>query len=299
MTTNWAGNYDEASRLLSEGRRIAEENNLLVPLLFGHFMHGVTLTGKGDYDAALATLEEGLALSEKVGMEVQCHRMLNSLGWVYMECGDLDRAIDLNRQGAEGARKRGDPETIANPEINLGDIFLAKGDLSLANEFLDGVHNLVKNPATSEWMKWRYATHLFASLGDLWLARGDYAKAREFCNHCLDLATRTQSKKNLVKAWRLKGEIAQARRQWDEAESALRQALAIAQKIHNPTQLWKSQLALGRLHADTKKPELAHQAYQAARDVIERIKANLRNPILRASLESSPMIQRIYDLSPR
>jgi class 3 adenylate cyclase/tetratricopeptide (TPR) repeat protein len=299
LETNWAGNYEEASRFLSDGLRIARENNLLVPLLYGLFMRGVTLTGKGDYDDGLATLAEGLALSEKVGDEVQRHRMLNCLGWLYMECGDLDRAMDLNRQGAEGARKRGDCETIANPEINLGDIFLAKGDLILANEFFDGVHRLVKDPATSDWMRWRYSTHLFASLGDLWLGRGDYAKAGEFCDHCLDIATRTNSKKNLVKGWRLKGEIALARRQWDEAENALRQALSVAEAIGNPTQLWKSHVALGRLYADIKKPELAQQAFQAAREVIDRIKRSVQHPGLRASLESAPMIQRIYDLSAR
>jgi class 3 adenylate cyclase/tetratricopeptide (TPR) repeat protein/ribosomal protein L40E len=296
IETNWAGDYEKASRFLSDGLRIARENNLLVPLLFGLFMHGVTLTGKGDYDAAHATLQEGIALSEKVGDEVQRHRMLNCLGWLYMECGDLDRAIDLSQEGALGARKRGDPETIANPEINLGDIFLAKGDLTLAREFLDGVHQLVRNPATSEWMKWRYSTHLFASLGDLWLARGDYSKAREFADHCLDIATRTQSKKYIVKAWRLKGEIALVRRQWDEAENALRQALTVAQAIGNPTQLWKSHAALGRLYTDTQKPELAGQEFRSAQEVIDRMKRSLRNPGLRASLESAPMIQRVYDL---
>ncbi|HXV79266.1 MAG TPA: AAA family ATPase, partial [Candidatus Binatia bacterium] len=296
LATNWAGNYAEASRFHSEALRIARQNNLLVPLLYGLFMHGVTLIGKGDYDAALATLEEGLALSEKVGSEVQRHRMLNSLGWLQMECGNLERAVELNRQGAEGARKRGDPETIANPEINLADIYLMRGDLVLAYEFLEGIHQLVKNPATSEWMKWRYSTHLFASLGELWLARGDYAKAREFCDHCLDIATRTSSKKNLVKGWRLKGEIALARRQWDEAANALRQALTIAQAIGNPTQLWKSHLALGKLYSDTKKPELAGREFRSAREVIERMKSSLRNPGLRASLESAPMIQKVYDL---
>jgi tetratricopeptide (TPR) repeat protein len=298
LATNWTGNYEEASRFLSEGLRIARQNNLLVPLLYGLFMHGVTLTGKGDYDAALTTFEEGLSLSEKVGDEVQRHRMLNCLGWLYMECGDFDRAVDLNRQGAEGARKRGDPETIANPEINLGDIFLAKGDLTLAAEFLDGIHRLVKNPATSDWMRWRYSTHLFASLGDLWLARGEYTKALEFCDHCLDSATRTNSKKNLVKGWRLKGEIALARHRLDEAEHALRQGLTIAQVIGNPTQLWKSYVALGRLCSDARKPELAEQAFNAARGVVDRMKANLRNPLLRTGLES-PIFQKIYELSAR
>jgi class 3 adenylate cyclase/tetratricopeptide (TPR) repeat protein len=296
---NWEGDYGEALRLQSEGLRLARKHNVLVPLLQGLFFHGVTLTGRGNYDEAFQIFEEGLVLAERVGDAVNRHRLLNSLGWLYIEIGDLDRAIDLNRKGAEGARKRGDPETIANPELNLADIFLIKGDLALAQELLEGVYKLTKDPATSDWMRWRYSTHLFASLGDLWLARGDYSKAREFAEHCLDLATRTQSKKNLVKGWRLKGEIFQARHQWDEAESALRQALSIAEAIDNPTQLWKSYLSLGRLYTERKKPELAGQAFKAAREVVDQMKASLQHPGLRASLESAPMIQRIYDLSAR
>jgi tetratricopeptide (TPR) repeat protein len=295
LATNWAGDYVEASRFLFEGLRIARHNNLLVPLLYGLFMHGVTLTGKGDYDAALSTFEEGLALSEKVGDEVQRHRMLNCLGWLHMECGDLDRAIDFNRRGAEGARKRADPETIANPEINLGDIFLARGDLALAHEFLDGVHRLVKNPATSEWMKWRYSTHLFASLGDLWLARGDYTKAAEFAGQCLDIARRTHSKKNLVKGLRLRGEIAMARRQWDDAEATLLEAVTIAETVGNPTQLWKTYLAAGRLKAHLQKHDETRVACLKAREVVDRVRANLQSQALRVGFESSPVIQQIYD----
>ena len=178
----------------------------------------------------------------------------------------------------------------------MGDIFLAQGDLALAQEFLDGVYRLVKDPATSDWMRWRYSTHLFASLGELWLAREDLTKARAFADQCLALATRTTSRKYLVRGRRLMGEIALAGGQWDEAEGALRQALTIAQVIGNPTQLWKTHLALGRLHAATRKPEAAQQAYGAARAVIERIKGSLRDPGLRASLEGSPLIRRVYDL---
>jgi tetratricopeptide (TPR) repeat protein len=275
---------------------VARERNLPFPLLYLFFTYGVTLTGKGGYDEALATFQEGLALSEKVGDEVLRHRLFNSFGWLHIEVGDLDRALDLNRRGAEGARKRGDPETIANGEINLGDIFLAKGDLALAEEYLDGVYRLVKDPATSDWMRWRYSTHLFASLGELWLAKGDAARAWEFAERCLEIATPTNSRKYLVKGYRLKGEIALVRRQWDEAEGVLRQALTIAEAIGNPTQLWRTHLALGRLHAATQKPERARQAYRSAREVIDRVKASLQNPGLRASLENSPLFQHVYAL---
>jgi tetratricopeptide (TPR) repeat protein len=296
LLKNWEGEYSEASGFLSEALPIAREHNLLVPLLNSLFAYGLTLTGKGNYNAALATFEEGLDLSEKVGNEVYHHRLLNGLGWLYSELGDLDRALGLNRQSAEGAGKRGDHEVIANAELNLGDIFLAKGDLVVAQEYLDGVYRLVKDPATSDWMKWRYSTHLFASLGELWLARGDTVRAREFADQCLEIATRTNSRKYLVKGWRIKGEIARTRSQWDEAEGMLRQALTIAQAIGTPTQLWKTHLALGQLHSATKRPAMAHQAYGAAREVIDHLKASLQNHELRASLENSPLVRHIYDL---
>jgi len=204
----------------------------------------------------------------------------------------------LNRQAAEQARKRRDHESIGNAEINLADIFLMKNDLALAEEFLDGVHRQVKekDPATSEWMRWRYSIHLFSSLAELQLARGDRAKAREFADHCLDLATRTSSRKYLVKAWRLRGKIAVARRQWDEGDAALRQALPIARAIGNPTQLWKTHLAVGRLHSEAGRPDAARAPYQAARAVIDRVRADLRNPELVVSLDRAPLIQQIYEL---
>jgi class 3 adenylate cyclase/tetratricopeptide (TPR) repeat protein len=293
---NWRGEYAEALPLQAESLRIAREHNLLMPLLFVIWDIGMALTGKGDYDEALAAFEEGLLLSEKVGAEIRRLRFLNSLGWLYSELGDLDRALDLNRQSAEGARKRGDREVMANAELNLGDIFIAKGDVGQGQAFLDGVHRLVKDPATSEWMKWRYSTHLFASLGELWLAKGDLAKAWEFGDQCLEIATRTNSRKYLVKGYRLNGEIALVRRQWDEAQDTLRRALTIAEAIGNPTQLWKTHLALGRLYAATKKPERARLAFQSAREVIDRMRESLQNPELRASLENSPLIRHVYDL---
>jgi len=292
---NWQGEYAEACRLFSGAMRLARKHRLLFPLLYTCFMYGITLIGKGDYDDALAVLQEGLALAEKVGDEVVRPRLLNCLGWLYTELGDFDRALDLNRQGAEEARKRGDPEIIANAELNLGDTLLTLGDLTLAQTYIEGVNRLVHDPATSERMKWRYTIRLFASLGELWLARGDLTAARTYAEQCLALATRTTSRKYLVRGWRLMGEIAIAHRQWKEAEGALRQALTLAQAIGNPTQLWKTYLAYGALYTATQQPERAQHVYGAAHDVLERVKSSLRDPGLRSSLELSPLMHHVHD----
>ena len=237
LLKNWEGEYVQAAQLQSEGLRIAREHNLLVPLLRGLFGYGVILTGQGAYDGARAVLEEGLALSEKVGDKFWSHRLLNSLGWLYIEVGDFDRALDFNQRGSEGAQQRGDPETIANAELNLGDIFLARGELTLAQEILNEVYRLAHDPATSDWMRWRYSMHLFVSLGELWLARGELAKAQEFADGCLEIATRPHSRKYEVRGKRLRGEIALAQHQWEAAEAWLRQALLLARTVGNPPQL--------------------------------------------------------------
>jgi tetratricopeptide (TPR) repeat protein len=145
-------------------------------------------------------------------------------------------------------------------------------------------------------MKWRYSTRLFASLGDLELARGDTAKARAWADRCLEIATRTNARKNLVKGWRLRGEIATARRQWDDAEAALREALTIAEIVGNPTQLWKTHVAVGRLHAATRGASAARQSYHKAREVLDRVVAGVRDADLRACLErTATQIRQVHD----
>jgi class 3 adenylate cyclase/tetratricopeptide (TPR) repeat protein len=294
---NWQADYTEALRLMSEGLQLAREDNLLFPLLNNLWGRSLILIGKGDYDDALLMLEEARALSEKVGDEVVGHRILNTLGWLHIELGSLDLGCDYNRLCADNARKRGDHETQANAELNLADACLAKGDLALAHDVLDGTHRLVNDVKTSEWQKWRYSIHLFASLAECHLARGDHGPARRFADECLERATRTKSRRYLARGWRLRGEIATARRQWDDAASALQEALAIAQNIGNPTQLWKTQFALGGLYDARGKKDAARAAYRVARDVIERVKSGLQNPALRASLDAASFTSRLSELS--
>src|SRR5262245_16160587 len=261
---SWEGHYARAAELYDEGIRLGRAHNILATLE-GMFMAGVNFTGHGAYDRALAIFDEGLALAERVGDENYTPRYLNSIGWLHIECGDLDRARELNQRAAEGGRRRGDHESFANAELNLGDIALMEGDLPLAGDYLESVHHLVNDPATSEWMRWRYTMHAYASLGDLAIARGDLAAALRHANECLERATRTRSRKYVVKGWRLLGEIARIRRVWDDADRALREAAAVAELIGNPTQLWQTHAAVARLCSDRARPDDARRAYEAAR----------------------------------
>ena len=287
LMRNWTGEFDAAARLQAEGLALARQHDLLVPLLFGFFLYGLTLIGKGDYDEALAALTEGLALAERVGDEAIHHRLLNCLGWLYADLGDLELATDLNRRSAEVGRRRSDPGTFPNATINMGEIFLARGDLDLAREHLDSVLRYSREPTTSEWMRFRYSIRLFVGLGELALRRGETALAREHAARGLDQATRTGSRKNLLKAWRLTGEIATEERRWEDAEAALRQALGFAEAIANPPQLWRTHAAVARFHEARGQADGARAARARARAVVEQVRATLVHPDLRRSLRDS------------
>jgi tetratricopeptide (TPR) repeat protein len=293
VVKSWEGAYDDADGLQLDALTLARQYNLLVPLLFTAFLRGLTLTAKGDFMAALATFEEGLTLAAKLGDEAIHHRLLNCLGWRHFELGDLERAADLNRQSALIGRRRRDDGTMANAEINLGDVLLTHGALHEAAELFDGVERLARDPATSPWMRFRYSNRLWASMGELALAQGDLDRARSRAQQCLELATQTNARKNLVKGWRLSGSIACAARRWDEAHGALHEALAVAKAIRNPTQLWRTNAALGQYHAQRRQKDAARSAYKAARGVIDSLLVGLSTPQLRGALERLPIVQEL------
>ena len=92
-------------------------------------------------------------------------------------------------------------------------------------------------PRISSTSVYRYSEHIriqpvdavpvfdphVCGLGELALARGDLSAARSHSAECLELATRTASRKNLVKGWRLAGEIAHAEGDKDAAEELFAQ----------------------------------------------------------------------------
>ena len=169
------------ARLATEGVQVAREHPQFVSVLTRClWTQGVAWTSLGDYDAALRVLEEGLLLCEKLGNELELNRLLNTLGWLHIECHDLDRGLAFSAQGLELARRSRHATGFERVAFNLADqadAFLNKGDLALASEVLDEAINIVEHPPASRWMTWRYATHCLASLGELWLARGDLAQA--------------------------------------------------------------------------------------------------------------------------
>jgi len=242
----------------------------------------------------LVALQEALKLSERLGDKILRCRILNTLGWVYGELYNLEPAICYNQEGVELSYTLGDPETIRNAEINLGDDYLLLGDFERAQQYLEKVYrdSQQRGKWGEEWMKWRYAQHCCHSLGELWLKKGDADKALMFAEECLQLAEPTASRKNIVKGWRLQGQACCALGRLTEAEAVLQKALTLAREIGNPPQLWKTYQALGELYERQGAAEQAKSTYVSAIAVINGVAGRLQDQEnKRVFLSSRPVLE--------
>ena len=303
LRRSWQGEYQESLKVASEAVQIAREHRLVVPLIRGLWNIGVAWTDLGDYDKAIAALNESLAFAEKVGDDALIPRIRNTIGWLRIDCGDVASGIELSERSYEETNRSSraghgtGAERRAFIRINEGDAWMTQGDFASAAQSLEEALHTVQHPPPSRWMTWRYSAHCYASLGQLALLQGDPERARRLADQCLETAVPTRSRKYESWAWRIKGESATARRAWGEAEDALGRARALAEAISQPRQRWMTHLALGRLDAAKGRREEALAAYRAAWSIIAGLRERTRDAALRTGLESTPLIREVEDLA--
>jgi class 3 adenylate cyclase/tetratricopeptide (TPR) repeat protein len=296
LSPQWAGRFDEALRVLDRWRG-ADLGSVPSWVVLGHrWGEALARGGKGDYQAALTLLQDLIARCERIGDVFVTARALNTIGWVYSELQNHRPALEWNRRSLEIAQHHPapDPEIESNARLNLGDALLALDRPDEAEAHFRWVERIVRHPRPQDrWMLWRYAQHLFHSYGELWLARGDPDRALAYADECLRLAEASDSRKNVVKARRLRGQALLAQGKPAEAEPELVAALALAEGVCNPPQLWRSHAALGDLRRAQGRPDDAREAYRDALSVVERVAAGLADEALRERLLDSPHVQGI------
>jgi class 3 adenylate cyclase/tetratricopeptide (TPR) repeat protein len=293
---SWAGRFDQALKVLERWRGAAEESHQITTLLWHRWVDALARGGRGDYEQALALLADMLATCTRVGDVRTGARTLNTMGWIYGELQDHQQAMEWNTRGVEAAVEASfpDPECESNARLNLGDNLLALGRPDEAEQQFQKVEQVVRNPRPQDrWMLWRYSQHLFHSYGELRLAGGDYDKALAYADECLALAEQSDSKKNIVKGRRLRGQVFLAQGKLPEAEKELATVLEVAQRVGNPPQLWKTYAALGDLRKTQGRADDARAAYRDALAVIDGVAAGLSDESLKETFLDSEHVQGI------
>jgi class 3 adenylate cyclase/tetratricopeptide (TPR) repeat protein len=299
MAPHWMGHYEPALEVNLASRHFAEESHVAVAVVWHLWEESLMRGARGEYTRALRILEELLTFSDRIGDTSGKARVLNTIGWIHGELQNHAEAMTWNQKSIEAAqdiKAYSKIEIEANARLNLADSLMALGRADEAEEHFQWVEKVVRNPRPPElWMLWRYAQHLFHSYGELWLQRGDAEKALSYADECLELAEKSESRKIIVKARRLRGQALMALRQVKQPERDIDSAIQLAQEVGNPPQLWKTYVALGDLRKAQRREKEAREAYGEALAVIKRVAEGLEDEKLRETFLSSRHVRGIRE----
>jgi tetratricopeptide (TPR) repeat protein len=286
----WRGEFRRAIDITQRAVTLAADHRMPGIALFGQWFLSIASVAIGEYDRGFELLGGALELSDRIGDRAIKTRLLNTLGWSYAELGCHSRAIEYNRKGTEMASEMvklglvaGAPELYANAAINLAGNLTALGDLDAAAEQLSAIqeqHDTDDDP----WMRWRWSLHLQDALARVDLARGDAERALDRVDVEAAGARQLTAQKLEARALELRGRILVFMDRREEAESSLRDALAIATRIEYPPVAWRALSLMGELARRRDDTDLAERHFGKVRTLVESKASSIDRDELRSEL---------------
>jgi tetratricopeptide (TPR) repeat protein len=297
VQAGWEGDFDAAVAQAREARAIATESDVMTMTLFSVWAEGLSLGGRGEYQQALDVLHAGLVECQRVGDTQVEARVLNTLGWVYGEIENHREANEWNRRATEVASTSNDAmsaELDTYSRLNLGESLLALGEIDAATEEFTQLEERSRHPRTEDlWMHWRWSQHLYASYGELHLRCGRPDDALPYIDQCLELAERSDSKKYIAKARRLRAEALVSLGRPADARLEIEAACAIADTIGNPVQRWKAHAMRADVFDVLGDADDAGRERTIAMGVVDGIARGLDDGHVRTTFLRSDQVERL------
>lgn len=187
---------------------------------------GLLARSQGDYQAARAMAEEGLALCRALGDRQGIATMLKDLGIVYDYQGDLDTAASLYRESMEIFRDLGDRWGVATNLSNLGTLADMRGQWAEARALYEQSLTLRREIQD----KMGVASSL-SNLAFTCFQEADYDTASAMWEESLLLFEEVEDKMNIGVTLNHLGLVAQVRGDYERAASLYRRNLAMRRSL--------------------------------------------------------------------
>jgi tetratricopeptide (TPR) repeat protein len=221
-------------------------------------------------------MQRGLDLAKRNNNAPALSRILNGIGWVSREMGDLGTAIESNEGCVEVSRRTKAAEAEANALLNLVYDYLLAGEPGKSEQALERILPLYER---ERWNRWRfYGIRNNAAQAEYWLARRMLDRAEEYARVLLANAEQNSVAKYIAIARRLLGEIAAVSGDALTAEEQLTRSLEPFATHPMPLIEWRNHAALGRLLAARKHPEGAREAFKRAETLVRELAGNISDP---------------------
>ena len=270
--------YEAAVASESEALALATEARNPFYLGLSRTYLGFSLANQGRISQALHCLDEAIQLARRNQSQIVLARAPNGVGWIHRELGSLRTANEFDESSLETARKTKATEAEANALINLVQGFLSVELREKAHETMLRVDDLFGREL---WNRWRfYDIRHQAACAEYWMAVAKYDRAEEHARRLLANAERRGVPKYRGIALRLLGEI-RATVDPSGAEELFLHSVEVFAGAPAPLAEWKSHAALGTLLKSASRPAAAREAFARSAAIISAVAGSVKETELR------------------
>jgi tetratricopeptide (TPR) repeat protein len=269
----WVGDFEQTLRLATAALELGGDVHSMEAVLRGGGLQAMALTGLGRHEEALASINASMILRE-----------LN----------DLANARRTSELALERARTRsfGMPRRFAQSDLLL--TALLEGDVGRAQvEWPALWEDAAAAPA---WTRWLIRGRLAAARAEIALRSESPEAAVEWAGTAIELAVSTRRRKYEAIARTTLGEALARLGRRDEALSALRQAVRIADELVGLPARFSLRATLARTAYVLGADDAASAANVEARSLVEEFVATLA-PERAELVRASPVVRELYETS--
>jgi DNA-binding SARP family transcriptional activator len=275
---------DSATQALS----LLQERDDQAGIAFAWNILGRAHGGKGDYEAAFHDFEQSRAVAETIDHKFFVAQVPNMLGWLSRQLCDYERALELDSEGVEIAKKWGKIPAEISAEINvqLDRLYLGEPERSLRG--IRAVQRRIEEEAFG-FHAWRWRLRYLYGQGLCLLALELPERALEMANEGLTLAEKTTSRKYIALNNALAGNALASLDRDKKALHALEVAVGLADDIGYQPLRWQERYRLAQLQTRAGADIESSQSLAAAVTVINTITNGLTEARRSHFLKSHPV----------
>jgi tetratricopeptide (TPR) repeat protein len=184
LTLYWAGRTMEAVEQAAQAVERARTADDPAFLLYALQHSGLTLSGAGRYDEALAAFDEARTFGRRCGALPLLARATSMAVAPLLSLGDLEGASMRALEARELAHRVAFEPPIVSAGIDLLLINARTHDPGRAEPVLDEVGRAVEK--AGGWHAWKWRLRLWQARAELALSRGDWTEAEIAARHVVD-----------------------------------------------------------------------------------------------------------------
>ena len=226
--------FDKAIQLRTE---IGDQGNLNRTLSFkaeAYLKVGDNLNSTGEYPEAIENMGKALQIYMNLNNKIRTGVVLNQMGYVYANMGDLSTALEKLNEAAAIMKEENDTLELASVYNHLGIVLQSAGRIDRSLEYYNNAIALYeKQEAFMEELA------ILSNIGTTFFDLKDYAKAEEYHLRALRISRDLEAKDeevrcllNLANDQNLLGKLDDAKSNYDKGRD-------IARSLNNPDLIWR------------------------------------------------------------